>query len=908
MAWSQISLPGGDTPYRMWRTADRWVIGGANSDAVYVSSDLSTFVSGTLPTDANGPIAAASDGSRLYVATSGALHRSTDGLTGATWQQVSITDMFEGLLFGFQVDWLAAHGARLIAIRQGYISISDDDGDTWDIRHELTDWNGSYYYQRVASLGGTVVVANGGNVIAISTDGGDTWTERSPGISVCRSVAIVPDGIVVSHGDYETSRISTDGGATWSNISGVASGNHQVMSDGVRVFLFRNVWTAPEVLYSTDLSTWTAIDPTGAPTYFDYVDVGAGSAMGYPGGYANETPSDVASSVSTLAWPVTVTATVERRVTLVWPVRVATPAVSTLQWAVRVVDAAVLGGLNGAASWVAAPSGEWEHVVHLDGVDVSARIEGEITVRRLRNAAAVATFTLLPASAIQPLDIIGRQVVIAFSQSGGVNMQRMFTGVVETPSVDLLTGKITCTCHDQAQEIWANTSRDAIDGIVGGRFHVAVSGEPEDNFAYLGERIKSVPASWALNVWQQPRILPWRDTSRMVTVRSADVDGGSVSVSLPSRSSLRTRVDVRMQYRFTRLRWRGVEAYYAQDMWLYRPRKTATLNYPGVTWLKISMVEGALSSPSGWTLEGSLQIEHPVARSYLIGPTVTDGFYTIDGQDASEFVLSVRGRYSTQWQQTITEDWSLSVVWGGLESQLGTAVAEEIGATLEATFDQPNWGTDPSVEPAIPGASGVGDASLDWKPSGYDETARNQVLLTLLDRAWVSLYSASRSGSVTFTIPCRPDIWLDTRVTVEDYTLRASGDVDEIIHTINVATGRAASELTLAVGLPGNASAAQPSWALPVAPVDNYTPPLSAFSFEIGTFIGNRFGAPPFDDATMIGFCTNYEGGADPAYNYYPDKFEVLSPSLAAEDRDPRTLESAAEFVVDVPTDILEML
>lgn len=178
----------------------------------------------------------------------------------------------------------------------------------------------------------------------------------------------------------------------------------------------------------------------------------------------------------------------------------------------------------------------------------------------------------------------------------------------------------------------------------------------------------------------------------------------------------------------------------------------------------------------------------------------------------------------------------------------------------------------------------------------------------MLDRAWVRLWSASRSGRVRFALPLRPDVWLDTRVTLEHARLRAAGKVTEISHTMDLASGSAISEIVLAVGMPGSLPAALPDWDLPAPPVDSYVPPLSAYSTEAGTFVGGDVSSPPWDATTMVGFSTNLNGVEVEGLNYYPHQLSLRAPELAAEDRDPRVLTTAARIEVVVPTDLLEII
>lgn len=633
------------------------------------------------------------------------------------------------------------------------------------------------------------------------------------------------------------------------------------------------------------------------PPAGDAVDIIEGASAG-PGGAAR----------ATLAWPITVAPVPSARAALAWPINVAAPARATLAWPVSVVSAAILGGLDGAGAWAAAPDGRWQAVVVLDGADISARIEGAVTVRIEDNAARTADFRFAPAGALQPMSLIGRPVRIAFAQPGGVNAQTLFTGVVDVPEIDLQSGLIACSCTDQAQEVWANTPRAAIDAIVGGRWHVAVSGEPEDNFRYLEERIQSVAASWALDEMQSPRVLAWATPTRSVTVRAADVVDGSLSITLPSRDQLRTRINVRLQYRYARLRQRMARAQYAQPVsfFIYSRVFNLYMRQP----LLRSMVMDALERVSGWDLQGEIVTEHMAPGAYQSVELPTAPAIIISPDVAREYLLSFRARYATRWQQTVTEDYTVTLVCPELEALIGAEIPEELGASIESSFDVPGWATDWSIAPSLGDAAD--EAALAWEADGATQADRDEALRCLLDRAWVRLWSASRTGRVHFALPCRPDLWLDTAVALEHSEVRATGRIVAVTHTLDTASGTAISDVSVAVGMPGNTPAPPPLWSLPAAPSDAYVPPLDAYSFEIGTFVGGEPSSPPFDESTMIGFATNgvnaYTDAEAAAINWYPHQLSIRAPDLAAEDRDPRTLTSATTIHVAVPTDTLEVL
>lgn len=612
------------------------------------------------------------------------------------------------------------------------------------------------------------------------------------------------------------------------------------------------------------------------------------------------------------SWPVTVSAATPAVVSVPWRLQVVQESSASLGWPIAVLDAAVVAGLDGAGGWAAAPDGRWQPVVLLDGADISAQLMGPVSVQHADNAARTAQFAYLPTAAVQPMALIGRPVRIAFAQAGGLSAQTLFTGVIDTPEIDIQTGVITCSCSDQAQDVWAAMSREQIDTLVGGRWHVAL-GDADDGFGYMQARLESLPAAWALDALQRPVVVPWDASARSVTVRQADFVGGSLSVSLPSRSELRSRVTCTLQYRYPRLHIRGASARYVQSLSFF---VRGTLE--GVEarqWLTRDMIMGALegAQSSGWTLAAPVEIEHP--RPQTIEPTGSigglGGGYTITAKDAQSWALGFRALLRARWAQSITETRTITVVWPQIEAQLGTPAAEVIGATLESDFDVGKWEADETVAPTTAVAF-VGDLHEDYESPGATADDADAVMLALLDRAWVRLYGASRSGRVRFSLPCRPDLWLDTRVAVETPTMRAAGKIVEVEHTLDPSSGEAITQVAIAVGMPGDTPASQPTWSLPARPVDPYSPPLSAYGFLICSYVGGLIESPKFSEAEMIGFATNIEdlGLTDierNSRNWYPLQLSIKAPDIAAESRDPRDIAAETTIEVAVPTSLLEI-
>ncbi|WP_068634721.1 hypothetical protein [Thauera butanivorans] len=608
---------------------------------------------------------------------------------------------------------------------------------------------------------------------------------------------------------------------------------------------------------------------------------------------------------------VSVSAPLASRVEL--PIRLQVAAPALIELPVQLQVAAHIAP-PGAAPWPAAPGGAWRAVVVLGSADISAQLSGRVSVSHGDNQAAIAEFSMLPTAAPDLDLLVGRPVRIAFAAQANPVAHTIYTGVVDVAAIDINTGIVTCRCHDQLQERASNLSRAWIDAEVGGSWHVAIDGEPENSRDYLEQCIQSVPASYAIDPLGTFRVLPWRGAGlRHEMIAAADCVDGSLSLDMPRRGEMVTRVEVRSEYRYERLRARGALAQYQQPIAFYQPliSPSGAMVRSGKQMLMTAMVQGATDSIGGWILTGR-EIDHPPARNWNLGTGLDPYNWFITAAAAPSFALGFRAWFATRWTQTVTEDYTLTVVCTALEDRLGIPVSEQIGASLQAEFDGANWSSDASITPlAITDRTRfVGDRITAHQPAGAAPADRDALLRALLDRARTRIHASTRTGRAAFELPLRPDMWLDWHVTLESSRVRVAGKVAKVSHEMDIGSGAAITSAELVFGLPGNADAERVPWVLPATPHDSYSPPASAFSCEIGTFVGGGVSSAPWDDSAMIGFSTNYQqsGEESDAYEFYPHQLRVQAPALAAEDRDPRDLPVAAQYEIDIPTDLLEMM
>jgi len=110
------------------------------------------------------------------------------------------------------------------------------------------------------------------------------------------------------------------------------------------------------------------------------------------------------------------------------------------------------GGTTGAGTAAAV----WSAVVTIAGVDVSARIVGDIRVEASEGAARIAELTIRPANGtgFAISDWSGKAItidVVDMATGVATDSRRLFTGIIDTPTLDLNLRTIGLLATDNLQ-------------------------------------------------------------------------------------------------------------------------------------------------------------------------------------------------------------------------------------------------------------------------------------------------------------------------------------------------------------------------------------------------------------------------------------------------------------------------
>lgn len=555
--------------------------------------------------------------------------------------------------------------------------------------------------------------------------------------------------------------------------------------------------------------------------------------------------------------------------------------------------------------------------VVLDGEDISTRVAGRIEVDAEEGAARIAQFAMLPAAGpIDPIAWTGSTVMIDLIRvvSGVSVASRLFTGLVDLATYDPIGRIVEFDCTDDLQNKVAALTRAQIDALTGAEYNVAVHGDIDDNWDYAMALMAARPASLDAGPLGGLRVTEWHGLDVWATIDGDDALSDSPpSLLLPKRRELVNRVDVVMEYRYSRLRERHVWLGWSKSL---LDTDAYASGYQLPAW---SAIESALSG-TGWRLLTSTYLSGP--RYVAIG--YDDGFWKLDsGLDGG--ITNWTAHLAQRHSQTVTERYAMTVTAPDSIAANGT-VAVSLRGALASAWNAEAWESDFTIAP---------DASaghLDYAP----DTPRAQAdaaLEILLAQASTRILASHRKSPLTWMLTCMPEIDLNVAAAFEyaaDSNLSGSGKVARVRHLIDTDIGEASTEVTIAISGVKAGGLTEPSaMTAPEAPAaesvlddDDWMGAMPALLNHLGAVDG-----AVYSDALMGWLCNapptfslaHYTAGEIDATTTIPNPyyseadawevtgFRISLPGVADAWRNPLDIPIAASYDVAIPVDPLSL-
>lgn len=454
-----------------------------------------------------------------------------------------------------------------------------------------------------------------------------------------------------------------------------------------------------------------------------------------------------------------------------------------------------------ATSGNATSAGVWAAYVTIDGVDQTARVVGEIRIDAEEGAARIADLTLRPAAgtAVTVAAWVGKSVAIEIGDVATgqpVNIRRLFGGLIDTPTLDLVQRTIHLRCTDNLQNVIEALNNAEIDALTPNGWHSPVIFDPASSgWVRLQDRLSTIPYACELNVDGTPRVTAW--TPKIGTDMSftpAHLLDGSVSVSLAPRHQLVNEIAISFAYRFPRVKAECYPLTYAYVAETNIAAHAQNLNW----WLGREVVVSAIEAAGG-TIE---------AITYTPLPNQTIGSWT-PGPDDFKLCMGFSAQVSFDYAQTIEERHAITVYAPNAQAAVGVLRSTLQGAleggypplqTAEhsALLFKNSISGIPPLDAASPVVGYTTSSDVSLTPD-TNRAAANMAMQTLIQIAKCKVWGTHRRNYVRAAVPLNPFLDLDRTIEVSAGVVHARGKCHAVSHRLNPATGEAVSEFTLAI-------------------------------------------------------------------------------------------------------------
>ena len=590
----------------------------------------------------------------------------------------------------------------------------------------------------------------------------------------------------------------------------------------------------------------------------------------------------------------------------------------------------------------------WEPIITLGSLTVrSDQLTGLVKITTQEDDNYSATFTIILFPAIYDLySFQGAPVTISIRKNDRI--YRKFTGIVDTPVIDVIGEKLTLNCISDRRVLINNLS--SLEPFVG-YYSPTVLGENTDTYERMSARLSTIAGSLDFNGYNNPFLTSYTPKSVPdFSLGSSEVYRRNPQIILESSSKIVNQISITVNYSYQRChqkiavyQWdhpykpsntegtggicpflqarpsmptkelirssaQGAGWVLGSDILFGRQFKTGTYQCNGI-WAGWSTIEtaGFFSAPiqdanGDPVLDGS---GNPLSRSVPI----------IVADNTDLYTMSANWNASKRFNQTVEESYTFTIKSPRSQSIYGLLSSSESYSYSDPVTIQ-EWEAGSASTP-IP--SGV---TLNYSTSGlsfffnasFNRPTFNSVIICALNKAKVEIMKNHRDTSVIFQRDISPEIELYHTVELTGKWMRAKGKCRRIEHNMCVSkcsagkAGEAYSEIELAQYRGVGSIAETP--LQPPAPIPDI-PDLFEISYNLETHLGIDPSLPGSENWT--GYVGNISkqvpipgGGIDNIRTNYQESFIVTTPPIPDAERNQRDLAGTATYNINIPTDDTE--
>ena len=556
-------------------------------------------------------------------------------------------------------------------------------------------------------------------------------------------------------------------------------------------------------------------------------------------------------------------------------------------------------------------------------------VHGNIGIDFSESSNNLAEFELLMANPVPFIDTVydgASEVVINYYDNTGA--YRVYTGLVDSPQIDIINKTVTLKCNNQRDELINNKLASLVQSI--GRYSLPIQGEYTDVASELDLRLQSTPTAVDFNSYNTPNVTSWlAKATPDYVLTDSDVYRRQPVIDWQDRANIVNQVVVNLKYTRTRLyhyqqSFDWTASYFGdQNDYFYYQYSTPT----------VAMIENAISQTSWTKVDSVVYVEpYPILYNWFGLPYTVKVEYAFDdlGNIISDplgnslyktippavletvNVMKANWTAAIRFAQFIVEDYVLTVNAPQSIAQNGT-VTSNINDGYQDEYDASEW--EDFKKP-------VNTASYYTDIPELVAGTLNQAILAELDIARTSILSTHRGTQVTVQVLFMPDVELKHTIEIATDKISCKGKVVKIRHLLDTNDGDKWTELTIAL-FRAQGSATETARVSPTRPT--YTPTLDSNT----VYLGNHYGTPAVSGTItdtwngMIGSLLTYYSGQ--AGDYTPDgyvldipfiytfrtefveEFRVDTPAIPDTLRSTRNLIKSATYDIVIPNDPLDI-
>ena len=549
----------------------------------------------------------------------------------------------------------------------------------------------------------------------------------------------------------------------------------------------------------------------------------------------------------------------------------------------------------------------WTHRITLNSVDITKFTATGSTIEERENASSLANIIYYPASGGQDSDALTLQPVLIEVNIAAAGWQTIFSGLVIRSVWDPTERRYSIRASNRLQEHFRalGSHMAVLSALPGAVYSDALFGEEaEDLWEHAQRCMETIEKDVHLDRAGTLVLFDWaaKGTADHALTAAEIHNAGQLNLDRIQAEELVNRVVVDYQYRVQRkkvrthrISWRAWNNNTPIDSWcdfMIGPLSGYKFELPRKTGIESLLTDGSwnVPGPIAWST-------HPQSASNLCGFT----WIWTNTQSLGDYEVTTFGADGYRgFTQSIWEHYIITIDGVAAQGQYGTTVTE----TKAAVRDVPQ-SADWPPEKAQPQTTWTVDAIGDSIEDDEDEAARINDLNACYQWGARRAREGNRGHTLTVITDLRPDIGLDSTVSVDVHGMQAKGKVRSITYVLATAPGPR-TEIGLAISRGGGGTT--DPWAPPARPDSSpgYAPPPAITNLI--TYVGSydQAPAPPVPD-TRKGWITNVIAGRRTGNNPYETAFRLEWPEIEEEAVQELTPPQQVTFQIAIDQDTLDI-